>query len=62
MHDDIELTHIIHAAIRRARLEGQSRPAQIDRAVISLMAIQRDLSSADALRLVEVVQGYDRAK
>ena len=57
MQDDIELTRIIHAAIRRARQEGQPRPGQIDRAVKSLMATQRDLSLAEALRLVEAVQG-----
>ncbi len=56
MHDDVDLIRTIHAAIRRARQEGRSRGAQIDRAVKSVMAVRRDLSSIDALSLVEVVQ------
>jgi hypothetical protein len=57
MRDDIELIHVIHAAIRRARQEGRPRIAQIGQVIKSLMAIRPDLSPADAVRLVEGVLG-----
>jgi hypothetical protein len=57
MQDDIELIRTIHAAIRRARQEGRPRTAQVHQAVETLLAVQPDLSRADALRLVEVVRG-----